>query len=79
MGFEFDRVKRESGVTAMNATESEVNKNRERELTSEVLILPDGQVLAHNLTATFAALLSELNPHEEGIRRREKPVQETNP
>lgn len=48
-------------------------------LTSEVLILPDGRVLAHDLTATFADLLSELNPQEEGIRRRRQAVQQKTP
>jgi uncharacterized protein (DUF111 family) len=32
------------------------------EAVSEVLLLPDGRVFAHNLTPTFTALLAELNP-----------------
>ena len=31
------------------------------EAVCEVLLLPDGRVLAHNLTPTFTALLAELN------------------
>ena len=31
-------------------------------LTTEVLILPDGQILVHNLTPAFAGLLARLNP-----------------
>lgn len=31
-------------------------------LTSEVLILPDGRVLAHDLTPVFAGMLRGLNP-----------------
>jgi hypothetical protein len=64
---------------AMHDKESKSSAGRELELTSEVLILPDGQVLAHNLTAAFADLLSELNPHEESVNRRRNLIQETNP
>jgi hypothetical protein len=42
-------------------------------LTSEVLILPDGRVLAHNLTPVFADLLHELNPEEPRLVTR-RPV-----
>jgi len=38
--------------------------------TSELLILPDGRILVHNLTPLFAALLSDLNPADEQIRSR---------
>lgn len=37
---------------------------------SELLILPDGRVLVHNLTPVMAKLLGELNPAEEEIRLR---------
>ncbi|MCI0744293.1 MAG: hypothetical protein L0Y58_02705 [Verrucomicrobia subdivision 3 bacterium] len=40
------------------------------ELTSEVLIMPDGQIYAHNLTPAMAAVLSELNPDDPNIRQR---------
>jgi len=40
---------------------------------SELLILPDGRILVHNLTPTMAALLRELNPAEDVIRPRTKP------
>ncbi len=39
-------------------------------LTSELLILPDGRILVHNLTSAFAELLSQLNPADEQIRSR---------
>jgi hypothetical protein len=42
-------------------------------LTTELLILPDGQVLVHNLTQPFAELLSELNPGCEQIALRLAP------
>ncbi len=41
-------------------------------LTTELLILPDGQILVHNLTEPFAELLSELNPNCEQINSRIK-------
>jgi hypothetical protein len=39
-------------------------------LTSELLLLPDGRILAHNLTQRFAELLHELNPGDEQISSR---------
>ena len=40
------------------------------ELVSELLILPDGRVLVHNLTPAFANLLHELNPDDRQIHPR---------
>jgi hypothetical protein len=37
---------------------------------SELLILPDGQILVHNLTPAFAGLLRKLNPDDEHISSR---------
>jgi hypothetical protein len=37
---------------------------------SEFLILPDGKILAHNVTPAMAKVLSELNPADEPMRRR---------
>ena len=45
-------------------------------LTSELLLLPDGRILVHNLTPAFAGLLKELNPDDEQIRRRSLPSTE---
>jgi hypothetical protein len=39
-------------------------------LTTELLILPDGQVLVHNLTPAFARLLAGLNPDCDQIISR---------
>jgi hypothetical protein len=47
----------------MNDAKPKAKAGQERELTSELLILPDGQVLARNLTGTLATLLGELAPH----------------
>ena len=41
-------------------------------LTSEILIMPDGRVLAHNLTSVFTAMLSELNPNDPQVTLRRK-------
>ena len=38
---------------------------RPQESVSELLILPDGRILVHNLTQPFAELLHELNPDAE--------------
>ena len=50
--------------------ERTANAQRCQDLVSEMLILPDGRVLVHNLTPTFAALLGELNPNCEQITSR---------
>jgi hypothetical protein len=39
-------------------------------LVSELLVLPDGRVLVHNLTPSFAALLRELNPQDAQLEPR---------
>jgi hypothetical protein len=39
-------------------------------LVTELLLLADGRILVQNLTPVMAALLLELNPGEEAIRRR---------
>jgi hypothetical protein len=38
--------------------------------TVELLVLPEGQILAHNLTPELAALLARLNPADEAMARR---------
>jgi hypothetical protein len=39
-------------------------------LVSELMIMPDGRIYAHNLTSVMAAVLGELNPADETIRQR---------
>lgn len=41
---------------------------------SELLILPDGRILVHNLTPAFADLLHELNPEGTQLAGRTCPV-----
>ena len=38
--------------------------------TSEMLLLPDGRLLVHNLTPAMARLLQELNPDDPQIKPR---------
>jgi len=40
------------------------------EVTCELMIMPDGQIYAHNLTPLMAAVLGELNPSDQAIRER---------
>ncbi len=47
-----------------------VNAATRESQVSELLILPDGRILVHNLTQPFAELLWELNPDDEQIGSR---------
>lgn len=40
------------------------------EPTSEVLILPDGRILAHNISPVMARVLAELDPADETMKQR---------
>jgi hypothetical protein len=46
---------------------------------TELLILPDGRILVHNLTAGFADLLKQLNPAEQQIIPRARNTQNPDP
>jgi hypothetical protein len=41
-----------------------------RPLTTDILILSDGTVLAHNLTPVMATVLRKLNPKDKTIKAR---------
>lgn len=43
---------------------------KKTESVSEFLILPDGRLMVHNLTPTMAAVVSELDLEDEGMRKR---------
>jgi hypothetical protein len=45
---------------------------------SELLVLPDGNILAHNITPALASVLSELNPADEPMRQRANRVRVEN-
>lgn len=42
--------------------------------SAEILILPDGRLLAHNITPALAAVLAELAPHDETMHLRATSV-----
>ncbi|MBI4324945.1 MAG: beta-lactamase family protein [Chloroflexi bacterium] len=46
----------------------------ESDLTTELLIQPDGTLLAHNLTPTLAGLLAKLNPLDDQMQPRAKAL-----
>ena len=47
-------------------------KKPKNELSTELLILPDGRVLVQNLTQPMAELLRHLNPRDKAIAPRAK-------
>ncbi len=47
-------------------------KKSKTKLCTELLILPDGRIMVHNLTQPVAELLRELNPGCEQIASRAK-------
>lgn len=42
----------------------------DRQSSAELLILPDGRILAHNITPEVARLLRELDPDNASLRQR---------
>ena len=58
----------------MNGSGCEERAAVETVSTTELLLLSDGRVLVHNLTAEFAALLSELNPDDADMARRARTL-----
>ncbi len=42
--------------------------------TAELMILPDGRILAHNLTPELAAVLARLDPTDAAMNRRAGPA-----
>ena len=62
----------------MTGAEFKPVANPKAVLVSEILILPDGNVLAHNLTPVFTALLSQLNPRDQQISPRVEKSGNTN-
>jgi hypothetical protein len=47
-------------------------KKSKNTLCAELLILPDGRILVHNLTQPIAELLRKLNPRDKAIAPRAK-------
>jgi hypothetical protein len=51
--------------TIRRCTKSAVEKP-----VSEILILPDGKIFAHNITPEMAQVLAKLDPADEAMNRR---------
>lgn len=47
-----------------------MNENEDPPETAELLILPDGRILGHNLSPVVAAVLAELNPDDPLMKAR---------
>lgn len=47
-----------------------MKKKREPRENSDIMILPDGRILAHNVSPELARLLSRLNPSNKALQRR---------
>ena len=51
-------------------TMAAATSDQEGQEHGEILILPGGKILAHNITMRLAKILSELNPDDEAMSRR---------
>ena len=55
----------------MNATpQIEPGSEPDEHSCTDLLILSDGRILAHNLTPTMAAMLTVINPQDEFLKSR---------
>jgi hypothetical protein len=45
-------------------------RSRREPLITELLLMPDGRILVHNLTSRFAELLNRLDPEDQQIIAR---------
>jgi hypothetical protein len=52
------------------ARQKQRSKHTRRSVATDILILSDGTVLAHNLTPGMANVLQKLNPRDETIKAR---------
>jgi hypothetical protein len=59
-------MKSEQGTDAARRQESCEQDNR----VTRLLVLPDGRVLAHNLTAAIAEILQLLDPNDQPLLER---------
>ena len=59
---------------------SKIHVSSEKSVTKrsseEILILPDGRILMHNLTPGLAVVLRELNPQDDSMQKRARPLKE---
>ena len=63
--------------TSSRATKSSALHPQQVLSTSELLIMADGKILAHNITPSLANLLSELNPNDILMKERSYPDHQT--
>jgi len=49
---------------------SRESSNGGAESHTQLLLLPDGRILAHNLTPAMAQILQQLDPHDRLMRQR---------
>ena len=54
----------------MNESPQRPATGNSQALHSELLLLPDGRILVHNLTQPMALVLHELNPGDDSINPR---------
>jgi hypothetical protein len=62
MRFEF------GGMTGMRKKHRALNQDSPA--SSEILILPNGKILAHNISPGLAQVLAKLNPTDTPMKRR---------
>jgi hypothetical protein len=48
----------------------QLEKSAVAKSTSEILILANGKILAHNISSGLASVLAELNPADEAMNQR---------
>jgi hypothetical protein len=51
-------------------TTNKVAKSSAAKSVSEILILPNGKILAHNISSGLAGVLAEMNPTDEAMNQR---------
>ncbi len=56
-----------NAISAKSANERQAARSR-RALTSDLLILEDGTLLAHNLTPAIAEVLRKVSPRDERLQ-----------
>jgi len=59
------------GLARRRPTEPPREKRRSRRaLATDILVLSDGTLLAHNLTPVMASVLHQINPQDESFKAR---------
>jgi len=61
----------------MHNLQTKESSKTDQSQTADLLILPDGRILVHGLTDSFARLLSELAPDDEHFSSRIIPSEKS--